>query len=166
MVTKYSSFLVRHLLLSTPLAFYHNNEYIANTYLLHLRKLCHYPNAKQYTKDKYYWSRKKYSDIEWHLYHRKIRKQDKHSYTVKIKYIHSFLLQEKINIDIKHQCSYCDKYEDEVSTYYHFLQCTRTQSLKHGRIIRTSKILNNFHTPLPIISLIVTVLSAYYTGQD
>ena len=94
---------------SIALVVYHQGTYIANDYAKHLKTI--------------YWSKYTFNDIEWTAHCRQINKQGKHSYTVKVKYIHSFLLSSEMDFGIRHKCHHCNLFENSKTPHDHFLQC-------------------------------------------
>ena len=151
---------------STPVAVYHNESYLANDCQNKLRSISHFPQAKQYIKNKYNWSEKTFNDIEWTIHHKRIRKLGRHSITVKLEYIHQFLPSGKMNFDIPHKCKYCNKTESTTTPHNHFLQCSQSNIIKTKRLSLIDNILLNIFTPQSLINIIIQGFSSYYNGQD
>ena len=69
---------------------------------------------------------KKNQVMAWPLRKIKIVNQDKHSYTVNIKYIRSLQPFRKRNYDTKHRCSHFNQFEDNSTPHDHFFQYNKS----------------------------------------
>ena len=104
--------------------------------------------------------------MEWIIHHRRMRKKGRHSSTVKLKFIHNFLLSIKINLDTHHRCKNCEEIKSNTTPHDHFLQCFKSTSLQTNRLLLITNIFLTTHTPLSIVTIITKGLTSYYNGKD
>ena len=89
--------------------------------------------------------------MEWIIHHRRMRKNGRHSSTVKLKFIHIFLLSIKINFDTHHRWKNCEEIKNNTTPHDHFLQCFKSTSLQTNRLLLITNIFLTTHTPPNII---------------